>query len=432
MPQVSPGQIALVGSSHKVAPVHVRDALFPDRDRAAAFYGAVEDGTLGVDGAVLLSTCSRVELYVVAPSAPVASVRVHSWLLNGMREHTGHIYAKMNDAAVTHLHAVAAGLDSIVLGEHEILGQVGDALKAAQAEGTAGPILERLFRGAMRAGRRARDETAIGRGPTSLAFVAARIAGDVVPPAERRRLVIVGAGHTARLAAHGFHKLGWSELIVANRTRARAEALASEYGGRAAALEDLDRVLDGADTLLAAVSSERPVLSAAALARIANGNGRRLLALDLGNPRNVEPAARRLDGVDLRDLDDLSEVGGASLSDRAGEIPAATAIVEQETARFNAWLAHRKVVPLVKRMRESFEEIAEAEMLRHAHRFSEEDREALERFTRSLVRKLLHEPIARLKEIAEGGALGEDEIADVQEIFTSAGWAEPREAGLRS
>lgn len=420
----NPGQLALVGSSHRTASVHVRDTLFPSQDRRDAFFRAVGNGELGVDGAVMLSTCSRAELYVVASNAAEAADRVQQWFLDGAPELARHTYVKTRGEAVLHLHSVAAGLDSISLGEHEILGQLRDALEGAKRKGMVGSVLERLFQSAIRAGRRARQETAIGRGGTSLAHAAAMMAKGVVPQGERRTVVIVGAGQTARLAAHHFHKAGWSEIVVVNRTLSKAQEIAGEYGGRAVEFDALGKALKGADTLVAAVSSRAPVVSAALLEDVTGAGDRVLLALDLGNPRNIDPDARDLPQIDLRDLDDHREVCDASRSSRSLEIPAVNEIIEYEVGRFNAWLAHRSVIPLVKRLRDSFTDIAAAELGKHARHFRDEDQEALERFTHSLVNKLLHHPITRLRELAETTPSQADRISTVEEIFMSAGWGQ--------
>lgn len=430
MPRETVGQIALVGSSHKIASAQVRDRLFPSRERTSAFFEAVRSGRFGVDAAVVLATCSRIEIYVAAPDAPRAAVRVHSWLLDGAGDLVRNIYVKIDRAAVRHLHEVAAGLDSIVVGEHEILGQIRGALAQAIDQGTAGPVLQRLFQSAMRAGRRARDETAIGRGGASLAAAAAEVARDAVPEDSRGTLVIVGAGRTAHLAAHHFHKLGWKDVVVVNRTLSTAQDLAAEHGGRALPLHELTRALEGADALVSAVSAEQPVLTAVELSAVRRDGGRPLLVFDLGNPRNVDPAAREVAGVDLHDLDDFRDAANAALARRGEEISAALAIVEDEAVRFNTWLAHRGVVPVVRRLKESFEAIAEAELQRHAHRFRDEDREALARFAHALVGKLLHEPITKLKEIAAQTHTADARVAAmVQEIFLAGGWGEGEPEG---
>ena len=419
-----PGQIALVGSSHRVAPVHVRDALFPTQERVSAFYEAVERGELGVDGAVVLSTCSRFEVYALAANASAAAESVKKWFFDEASEIAGHIYVRTDDDAVLHLHSVAAGLDSIMLGEHEILGQLKDSLERASEGGTAGPIMEQLFQSAIKAGRRARAETAIGRGGTSIAYAAANIAQEVVPSDERRTVVIVGAGKTASLVARHFHQAGWSDLVVVNRTLSRAEALAEEYGGRAFPLARLTEAMNGADALVAAVHSDGPVVLAELFATTKK-NGRPLVALDLGNPRNIDPGVRDSDCVCLRDLDDLRAKAEANHSRRSQDIPAVTEIVEYEADRFTVWLAHRAVVPMVKHLRESFTFIAEAELAKHSRHFQEQDQAALERFTNSLLKKLLHQPITHLKEMSEAAQGHGDRISALQEIFEAAGWGTP-------
>jgi glutamyl-tRNA reductase len=423
----NPTHIALVGSSHKVAAVHVRDTLFPRQARIEQFFEAVRRGELGVDAGIALVTCSRAEFYVLSDDPEAASARLQDWFLNGASELASHTYVKTRDDAVAHLHRVAAGLDSIMLGEHEILGQMKDALKVSTEIGTAGPVLDRLFQGAIKGGRRARQETAIGRGGTSVAFAASDLANKKFGEGERGTVVILGAGQTAALAAHHFHKTGWDRILIVNRTLARAEQLARTHGGEALPLDELASALAEADALVTAVSSDEPVVDAEVLALDVRAGGRTLLALDLGNPRNMDPAVRDLPHVELRDMDDLRGVSEANRKSRALEIPAATVIAEIEADRFTAWLAHRAVVPLVKQLRESFSGIAQKELNKHARQFGEEDREALERYTQALLNKLLHVPITHLKEMAEVAPGHGEQISVVAEIFASAGWGPTQE-----
>jgi len=386
----------------------------------AAFFEAVRSRELGVDNAFVLATCSRVELYLCAHSPADAVEHVREWFLNGAVELTEHTYVKRSEEAVAHLHSVAAGLDSIMLGEHEILGQIRHAIETATVQGTAGPILDRLARSALGAGRRARRETAIGRGSTSVAHAAAMAAGKIVPQDHRKALVILGAGDTARLAALHFHSAGWRDLVVVNRTPSGAQRLASEFGGRAMPLGSLKDALIGADALVTAVHSDRPLIDASMLSATSCGKERPLVVMDLGNPRNVDPDARALPNVVLRDLDDLQVASEANQSNRALEIPRVTQIVEDEVDRFNTWLAHRSVVPFVKRLREGFVTIADAELSKHARHFREEDRMALERYTQSLLNKLLHQPIAQLKEMAEIAPTEGGRMTTLQAIFATA------------
>ncbi len=420
----TPGHIAVVGSSHKVAPVGVRDALFPRGPRTDAFFEAVRLGDLGASEGVALITCSRAELYVVSPDAASTARRVQEWLLDGRPELTDYTFVKTGRRAVRHLFSVAGGLDSIMLGEHEVLGQIRESLKTAQREGTAGALLERLFHSAQRAGRRARSETAIGQGGTSLAFAAADSARDMFPPELRGTALIVGAGRTGALAAHHFHKDGWRRILIANRTLSRATEVAESHGGTPISMDEIARAVEEADAVVGAVSSPRPVLTSEMLADGANRRSKPLLMLDLGNPRNVDPAVGSLPNVDLRDLDSLQRVSQENQEKRAEEIPAARRIVEEEAARFNAWIAHRSVVPLLKTLRESFQGIAEVELAKHARHFDDSNHAALERYTRALLNRLLHHPISHMKELAEETQDPNDQIAAFQEIFVAAGWGD--------
>lgn len=414
-------KIVVVGCSHRVAPVEVREALFPDAERIEAFFSAVREGRFKATEAAMVYTCSRVEFYLVSNRPAVTEARVRDWFLGDRSESRAHTYALSGPAAVEHFFSVCAGLDSIMVGEHEILGQVRSGLEESRQRGTVDTVLDRFFQAGLRAGRRARAETDIGKGGTSLAFAAADVARSEVPPSQRGRAVVVGAGITGRLAATHLAEAGWDEIVILNRTLSRAEEVAREVGGKALPLDDLKWAVRGARVVVTAAGGAEPLLCPDILTNRAQ---KPLLVVDLGRPRNVDESVGRQPGVTLVDLDRLHEVTEAYRRRRALEIPRVQPIVEEEAARFRGWLAHRAVVPMVRVLRSSFADIAEAELEKHLHEFPESEREKVSRFTRSLLNKLLHYPTTHLKELAEHGDGQEERLGVLQEIFVAAGWGD--------
>jgi glutamyl-tRNA reductase len=390
--------LTLVGLSHQSTPVAVRERAFVPLPEAAEL--ARE---LAGDGeAVCLSTCNRTELYLVGPEAQAralaALVRV-----SGLPEDElgGVVYRLRDEAAALHLFRVAAGLDSMVPGEGEILGQVREAYEA----GAPGAILDRLFRQALHAGKKVRAETAIGENPASVSSAAAALAQQVFGELEGCRVLLVGAGHVAELAARSLAARGASIAFVANRSQEHARDLAGRFGGEAIPLDTAaDRLVD-ADVLLAAAGApERKLTREHVESALRGRRGRPLFLIDLAVPRNLDPAIHELDGCFLYDIDDLESVVSAGLAGRRREAARAEAIVTAEAERFREWHASREVVPEIASLRAWAEEVRAAELERAKNRLglSEDQHAAVESVTARIVDKLLHLPTVRLKEAAAG------------------------------
>jgi glutamyl-tRNA reductase len=422
-------QFVFVGTSHQIAPAAIRETLVPTPALLENLRQEVMQGQ-NIEEIVLLNTCTRTEIYAVAADPMLAGLALEQHFIVGAVPNPDlqdYIVSLRGEAVVEHLLRVACGLNSIMLGEHEVLGQVGDALENSRERGTVGPLLERLFQAAIRAGRRARAETEIGRGGTSLAHAAVQAADRAVPEDERGRVVILGAGRMGAMAAARFQKGAWDSVVVVNRSTERAEELAATLGCDFSTLEALPELLGEARVVVAATSAGEPVVGEAELSLRLAGDADSLLLVDLGNPRNVASGVQDLDGVQVLGLDELREVGSDNLRQRENQIAPVEAIVDEEFERFRAWLAHRSVVPLVRRMRESFREVAMAEMQRHARHFSDEDQASLERYTEALINKLLHYPTVQLREIAgEDHPDHEARRVMLEDLFVEAGWGSPR------
>jgi glutamyl-tRNA reductase len=363
--------LVLVGTSHHYAPVELRERVALDRAQAAAL--AAELGE-----AVVLSTCNRTEIYVSAEDADAAEQRAAA----ALADVEPALYRLRDRAAALHLFRVAAGLDSLVPGEGEILGQV----RAAYEAGSPGLLLDRVFRQALHAGRRVRSQTAIGESPASVAAAAAALAEQVFGDLDGCRILLVGAGKVGEQAARNLRTRGAEIVLTANSRTGR---------------DELERELARVDVVVSSTSSPGYVLDAAAVER--GRRGRQLLLIDLAVPRDLDPAIHELDGCYLYDIDDLQAIVAETLAGRRSEAERAESIVAAEAEKFHEWHAALDVVPAIASLRARAEEIREAE-LRKAEgllgRLDESERNAIESLTAQIVNKLLHLPTVRMKQAA--------------------------------
>lgn len=383
-------RLVLVGTSHHHAPVELRERVALDREQAAAL--ARELGE-----AVCLSTCNRTEVYVAAEDADAAERAAVEALAAFEPEVREALYRLRDQAAALHLFRVAAGLDSLVPGEGEILGQV----RGAYESGTPGLLLDRVFRQALHAGRKVRAQTAIGESPASVSSAAAALAEQVFGDLEGRTILLIGAGKISEQAARNLLSRRAHIAFVANRTLDRAAGLAQRFGAEAIPLDRIEESLALADVVVSSTSSSGFVLDAATVDRVRRG--RQLLLIDLAVPRDLDPAIHELDGCYLYDIDDLDAIVSETLAGRRGEAARAEALVAAEADKFHEWQASLDVVPAIASLRARAEEIREAE-LRKAEgllgRLDDGERRAVESITAQIVNKLLHLPTVRMKQAA--------------------------------
>ena len=401
--------LLLIGLSHHVAPVELRERVALPGARASEIAAglAAEGGE-----AVCLSTCNRTELYLAAQQPEQAEQHALETLCDVSRLDAELLrpvlYRLADEAAALHLFRVAAGLDSMVPGEGEILGQV----RTAYESGATGPLLDRLFRQALHAGRKVRSETAIGENPASVSSAAAALAEQVFGDLSGCRVLLVGAGKIGELAARSLVSRGAEISLVANRSPERAGELARRFGGEPLPLDRVGDELARADVVLSSTGSPGFVLSRSDVERVLRRRkGRPLFLIDIAVPRDLDPEIHELDGCYLYDIDDLESVVADSLAGRRHEAARAEAIVAHEADRFAAWQASRDVVPAIASLRARAEEIRAAELER-ARGLSEQERLAAESITARVLDKLLHLPTVRLKEAAAGadGAVYADAV----------------------
>lgn len=374
---------------------------------------------------VLVSTCQRTEIYAVARRYHPAMADIRNfmagWSGRPPEAFSSHLYEYHEDTAVSHLFKVAAGLDSAVLGEGEILGQLGDAWESARVEGTAGPVLSILFRHAAEVGKRVRSETAIARGTTSLSQAAVALARADLGSLAGRTTLVMGAGEMGEAMAQALAgNLGDGRLLVANRTASRAQELAARCGGRPIDWSDLVRGIEEADVVLASTGSPDVLLEYALVESVmASRPDRPLLIVDIAVPRDVDPAVGRLAGVRLLDMDALSEFASRGMEARRLEVPKAAAIVEAEVRRHADLAAERQVAPLVASLHDRAEDVRRAELERFARRLGgleEGQVRAVEALTRGIVAKLLHDPTVALKASA-GTPTGDQLASALRQLF---------------
>lgn len=412
--------IVVIGVNHRSGPLSVleRLAIAPGDVAKSVAAVAARDN---VREAAVVSTCNRIEVYAVAERFHGAYGDIRDFLceLGGLSADELHpyLYSQHDEAAARHLFEVAAGLDSAVLGEAEILGQVRTAWQVARREGGVRSTLDLLFRQALHVGKRARTETSIGRGTASISHAAVEMVTDRLGPLARRQVLVVGAGEMGTGVAAALHRAGAAEIVVCNRTRDRGDRLAERFGGSAIGLDHLPSALASCDIVLACAAGDSVVGAADVVA--AGRGGRPMLIVDISVPRSVARDTADVPGVTVLDLDDLRDWADRGLALRAVEADRVRAIVGEELERFVVEVTARQAAPLVAQLHEQAEDVRSGELARFASRLAtldDDERETVDALTRAIVAKLLHSPSVRLRHGA-GTPQGERNAAAVSDLF---------------
>jgi glutamyl-tRNA reductase len=399
--------VVVIGLNHRTMPLDLFERMTIDGARLPkALHDLSSRSHIGE--VVVLSTCNRTEVYAIAERFHGAYADVRNFLSElafvPPEEFADHLYVHYDAEAVRHLFAVAAGLDSAVIGEAEILGQVRTAWERAGAEGAAGPVLNLLFRHALETGKRARTDTGIARGTASVSHAAVEMAAERLGDLSGRRVLIMGAGDMAEGMATALQGAGVADVFVANRTWRKARTLADRIGGQAVRLSDLSLALLEVDLLLTSTGATVPVVEHDDFAPVmAERAGRPLLIVDIAVPRDVDPTVREIPGVTLLDINDLRRFAQAGVERRSHELAAVEAILDEELDRFRSAESARGAAPVIRALRGWAEEVREAELARFDAKLDgldDRQREAVEALTRGLVAKLLHQPTVTLKDTA--------------------------------
>ncbi len=408
-------ELLALGISHKTAPVALRERLAftePGAVRLAQWLLATDE----VREAVVLCTCNRTELYLVVGGAGGDPVHAQDDALGMLASHASidpaelarEIYSPRNCDAARHLYRVTAGLESMIVGEAEIQGQVKRAFEAALQAGCTGPLSNRLWSAALTAGKRVRSETGIGSSHVSVPSAAVGLAVELLGDLRERHVVILGAGETSELTAQALADRGAGTIFVANRHADRARSLAQRFGGSVVGLDGLPEQLAAADIVVSSTSSPHPIVGRDELAQVLDQRqgrgGRALIMIDIAVPRDIDPRCGELEGVTLYDIDDLQQVVARNLDTRASEVPRAEQIVEEEIRRFAGWLGQLEALPTVSALREHGDAIVAQVLAENDGRWesaSPRDLVRVEALARSIANRILHEPTIRLRSLSE-------------------------------
>jgi len=414
--------IVVIGVNHRTGSLALLERLSINADAHRKALGSLVSRQ-SIREAVVLSTCNRTEIYAVAERfhGAFADIRDFFCDLGGLDadELHPHLYSQHDDAAVTHLFEVAAGLDSAVLGESEILGQVRTAWEVAQHEGSAKATLNLLFRHALETGKRARTETSIGRGTASVSHAAVEMATERLGSLSGRRVLVVGAGEMAAGVAGALVHAGATDIAVTNRTPGRATRLAERIGGAVVPFAELSAALAETDVLLTCTGAGGTLIDFELVSAARGRSTSPLLIVDIAVPRDVAAEVTTMPNVTLLNLDDLRDWAGRALLLRAEEAHHVNEIVSEEVERFALESTARQAAPLVAQLHQRAEAIRQAEIERFATRFASLDdtqHAALEALTKGIVAKLLHNPSVKLKDDA-GTPQGERNAATVRDLF---------------
>ena len=415
--------ILVVGLNHKSAPLEVLEQVSFSKEQLPDALKRLQEQ---VGESVVLSTCNRTEVYTASETPAETSDRIAS-VLAGHRgmyvgEVTPHLYHQVGTDAVRHLLSVASGLDSLIVGESQILGQVRDALAAASESQSAHVPLVGLFHAAVRTGRRVREETDIGRNALSISYAGVQLAQRTLGSLQERTVLLVGAGEAGRFVANALRTVGVRDLVIANRTQARGQELADTLGGRVSPFSELSEALTEADIAIAATDAPEFVITWDMVESTLHDHGESpLFLIDLAVPRDIDPQVADLDGVKLFNIDDLSSIAEENLETRKRAAVQAETIVDDEVNRFTKWWDSLDAVPIVKTLQRQAEDIRKRELdhaLRNMPELPSEQIEIVDALTRSIVKKILHDPTVFLRQEAD-----KSQLQAARDLFRL--WEEP-------
>ena len=397
--------IVSLGLNHNSAPLYLRERLAFNEEQIRAALSRLACGHLNLSLAelVIISTCNRIEIYVASDRVAYADLEAFLADARGVArdEFLPHVYYSQDLEAAHHLFNVAAGLDSLVIGEPQILGQITRALELARGQDMAGPTLNRLFQVAIHAGKRARTETAISRNPASVSSLAASVAEKMLAHIKSASIVVVGAGDMAELTVEALRKRGVEKIRVINRTQERAQALAERWGAEPATFEFLQQALSEADILISSTGAPHIVVDANMVARaMSSRRAHPLVLIDIAVPRDIDPDSAAIPHVKLIDIDGLNAQLEDSLTRRLDEVPRVKAILAEELNEFENYLKSLEMLPIIADIHQQAEAIRMAELektLRRLPDLTQAERERIEVLTHALVRKLLDQPTRRLR-----------------------------------
>lgn len=411
-------EIIAIGLNHITAPIEVREAVaFSDTQKREVISNLLD--VEHRDGAVILNTCNRCEVYLCTEEPDGEKERLKNFLegFSDLSDLEDHLYVHEGKDSVFHLFRVASGLDSMVKGEPQILGQVKEAYEFSCEEDCCDTLLHAVFKRAIRAGKRARDETSISEEAVSIGSAACELADEMLEDINSGDVLIVGAGDMGRMVLKNLVERGVTDPDITNRTFERSSSLAEEFKGRAVPLEELQSTIGEYDLVITSTGSSEPVIT-----KDIHGEGLKsrdddILFIDLAVPRDIEPGLEEIDGVHIYDLDGLDSIVEQNLAGGRSELDRIEEMIEEEYENLNDWLGHREAAPVIEKLNEKAEDLREKELEKAMNKLStaedrDEKEEVLEDFSRALIKKMLHDPIVNLKQMDD-----EDRLELVSDIF---------------
>jgi glutamyl-tRNA reductase len=419
-----------IGISHHTAAVEVRERMWMSTEEVRAALLQLTDRFFSE--CFIVSTCNRTELYGI-PKHPACDERIVREFLVDLKGASDtvrpeHFFSHLNGSAVDHLFTVAAGIDSMVIGDIQILNQVKEAFQQSRDVRALGPVFNHLMQAALHVGKRTRTETSICEGAVSVSYAAVELAGKIFADLSRRTVLLIGAGETGELTMKHLVSKGIGKVRVANRTREKAEALVRELGGEVVDYADIAGALRFADIVITSVGGTDYVVSAEHVQTVMRQRSHSpLFIIDIGVPRNVNPATGKIDNVFLYDIDSLNSIVDRNVEKRTAETPRVTQIIREELAGFLRWYNTLQVAPTIQELHDSLETIRHTEVEKNINRFKPEDRELVELITRRIVNKILHTPMSALKEGAENGSHGAETMMRVKVLRDLFGMSSPKE-----
>lgn len=410
-----------VGISHNSASLDIREKMWMSTEEIKEALRQIK-GKLAEE-AMLISTCNRTELYCIVPEEQMDDSTFKRFLIDfkGVNGAVGleHFYGTFAGDAVNHLFRVAAGVDSMVIGDIQILNQVKEAFALAGETGTMGPVLNRLMQSALHVGKRVRTETTICEGAVSVSYAAVELAGKIFADLSKKAALLIGAGETGELTMKHLIGKGIGVVSIANRTREKAEALLArlEANGEVVDYEHLADALSAVDIVITSVTSPSYVVQPADVQKVMKQRSNNpLFIIDIGVPRNVDPSCNRVENVFVYDMDALNAIVDRNLERRKAELPKVTTIIREEMVEFFKWHSTLQVGPTIRELTDAIEAIRQQEVEKNINRFKPEDRELVEMLTKRIVNKILHHPITALRSNAQNGSGNSALIGRIQAL----------------
>ncbi|MFN0158818.1 MAG: glutamyl-tRNA reductase [Bacteroidota bacterium] len=412
-----------IGISHHTAPVELREKMWMSVDEMRGALTQLNKQFFSES--VIISTCNRTELYGMTTEVTVDDAALRRFLIDfknaASTVRPEHFTGSFSGGAVNHLFKVVSGVDSMVVGDIQILNQVKEAFQVSREMNSLGPIMSRLMQATLHVGKRVRTETSICEGAVSVSYAAVELANKIFEDLSRKSALMIGAGETGELTMKHLVGKGIGDLRIANRTRAKAEALVAQLGGSVVDYENITDALAVADIVITSVTSPSYIVQPAEVHKVMKQRSHNpLFIIDIGVPRNVDPSAGRIDNVFLYDIDSLSAMVDANLDRRKQEIPKVNTIIREEMVDFFHWHNSLAVGPTIHDLRDALEGIRKDEVEKNINRFAPEDRELVEIITKRIVNKILHQPVTNLKHGAENGSRGTEtqhRIRALRELF---------------